>query len=86
MRYTKYTDECCRVIEDAQEYNTDQYLVRLVRLHRITDRIRRTVSLDESDPFGSLEALPLGVCIRAIEVELQQIKSFVSRSTVKDCM
>lgn len=33
LRYTSYTEECCHVLEEPQEYPADLYLVQLVRLN-----------------------------------------------------
>ena len=73
MRYTSYTDECCRTITEAAEYPSDGYLVHLVRLHRVGDRISRVLSADDFDPVPALSA-PIGMCVRSLESELQQLK------------
>jgi hypothetical protein len=86
MRYTDYTEECCRVIEDAGEYPTDLYLVRLVRLHRMADRIRRILSVDECDPPGVILSAPIGMCIKSLEVELQQIKLSLDLNSPHNCV
>ncbi|PTU21624.1 hypothetical protein P175DRAFT_0193252 [Aspergillus ochraceoroseus IBT 24754] len=74
VRYTRYTEECCRVLEDTRDHPTDLYLVRLSRLHRIADRIKRTFCFDEYDASGPALTAPLGMCIKSFETELQQLR------------
>lgn len=77
LRFTDYTKECCQIIAEAGEYSTDQYLVRLVRMHSLTDRIGRMFSCQENDPLGTSLSAPLGMCIRLIENELQSMKASI---------
>jgi hypothetical protein len=81
LRFTDYTKECCRIIAEAGEYPTDQYLVRLVRMHSLTDRIDHMLSYHESDPLGTSLSAPLGMCIRLIENELQTMKASIPPET-----
>ncbi|PMD37794.1 hypothetical protein L207DRAFT_532050 [Hyaloscypha variabilis F] len=81
LRYTDYTKECCRVIAEAGEYPTDQYLVSLVQMHNMTDRINRMLSCDESEPLGAILSAPLGMCIQLLEKELEAIKTTILPET-----
>jgi hypothetical protein len=81
LRYTDYTKECCRVIAEAGEYPTDRYLVSLVQMHSMTDRINRMLSCDESEPLGASLSAPLGMCIQLLEKELEAIKSTILPET-----
>ncbi|KAL2826447.1 hypothetical protein BDW59DRAFT_65165 [Aspergillus cavernicola] len=83
MKYTDYTKECCRVIEHAAEYPTDLYLVRLVRLHRLADRISRTLSRDEIDLPG-YPSPPISLCINVLEAELQHLKPPLPPASLHD--
>jgi hypothetical protein len=82
--YTRYTDECCRVVEEACQYVTDAYLVRLVRMTQIADRINRAFSYDDSDPSWGL-SVPLGFSIRWLRVEVLQLKSSVPPDIPQSC-
>ncbi|KAK9233890.1 hypothetical protein V1525DRAFT_414898 [Lipomyces kononenkoae] len=84
MKYTDYTEECCRVLEDAGEHPTDLYLVRLVRLHRMAGRIRRMLTIDEYDSPGLILSAPIGMCIKSIEAELRQLKQSLGLNSVPD--
>ncbi|KAF7173128.1 hypothetical protein CNMCM5623_005351 [Aspergillus felis] len=43
LRYTCYTEECCRVLEELREYPTDMYLVQLARLNLSSDSVQTCV-------------------------------------------
>ncbi|KAL2851730.1 hypothetical protein BJX68DRAFT_265978 [Aspergillus pseudodeflectus] len=72
MRYTAYTEECCRVLESAGG-STDLYLVRLVRVHRMVERLGRMVSLDDDAPYEE-SPTPILTRIKSFEAELQRTK------------
>ncbi|KAJ5730709.1 uncharacterized protein N7483_005217 [Penicillium malachiteum] len=79
VRFTKYTQECCqelvRVNELVQvnEVPTDSYLVQLVRVMHLANRIHRGVSFDEIDS-PNLSA-PLVLAIRSHQAELDHLKN-----------
>lgn len=52
MRFGRYAENCCQVLEEAMEYPDDLYLVQLVRMQRIADTIRTTLHNEglESSP------------------------------------
>ncbi|KAL4778739.1 hypothetical protein BJX76DRAFT_352376 [Aspergillus varians] len=72
MRYTAYTEECCRAIERAAKYPNDIYLVRLVRLHRRSDSISRTIR-DQVDIPG-ISPTSLSTLLNTLKSELQYLK------------
>ncbi|KAJ5898767.1 hypothetical protein N7495_003511 [Penicillium taxi] len=73
IRFTKYSQECCQKIQEAAEFPTDSYLVQLVRVMRLTDKIQHTVSVDELDSPAILSA-PFGLAINWHQAELQELK------------
>jgi hypothetical protein len=74
VRYTRHAEECCNVIIEAAEYPSDVYLVQLVRLHRLADKIRRSLSCDDVGVSMTMAA-PLGALVKALESEVIQVKS-----------
>jgi hypothetical protein len=74
LRFTKYTDECCKVIEAESESPTDALLVHLVRAMHLADRIVHTICFDDFDDLGSLSG-PLGLSIRGFESDLRKLKA-----------
>ncbi|KAJ5621695.1 hypothetical protein N7528_006478 [Penicillium herquei] len=79
VRFTKYTHECCQELGQVNEAPTDSYLVQLVRVMHLANRIHRGVSFDEIDS-PNLSA-PLVLAIRSHQAELDHLKrSFASEA------
>lgn len=76
LRYTKYTDECLLKLTETQEYPSDEYVVCLLRLHRIGEKIRRTLWDDPIDIAWGLSA-PVGMGVRYLEMELRQFREVI---------
>lgn len=74
MRYTRYMDDCCRVLLEKQEYPTDFFLVQLVKLQRIALCMQNTLPLDSLDPPSPLTS-SIGLSLKSFETELEQFKS-----------
>jgi hypothetical protein len=83
MRYTAYTEECCRVLESAGG-STDLYLVRLVRLHRMVERFDRMLSLDDYAAYEETST-PISTRIETFEAELQRMKQTQPPHNLHDC-
>jgi hypothetical protein len=83
MRYTAYTEECCRLLEAAGG-STDLYLVRLVRLHGMVERIDRMISFDEYAAYGE-SSTPISTRIKTFEAELQEMKQTQPPHNLHDC-
>jgi hypothetical protein len=77
VRYTGYTEECCQVLSEAAEYATDGYLVQVVKLLSMADKINRTLNPLDFDPFSSIVA-PVGAAVKSLEAELRKLKPAVS--------
>ncbi|KAJ5823629.1 hypothetical protein N7447_005969 [Penicillium robsamsonii] len=76
IRFTRYTDECCNVLDQVAEYPSDAYLVQLVRVMNLADRIHHTLYNTELHSLSVSSAPPpLGLSIRWLEAELKQLKA-----------
>ncbi|OAP64274.1 hypothetical protein AYL99_00246 [Fonsecaea erecta] len=73
IRYTKYSEECLTMISEAVEYPTDIYLVQLIKLSHLCDKISRTIIQREWDSSSSISA-PIGAYVKSLEVELRKCK------------
>jgi hypothetical protein len=74
IRFTRYTQDCCDVLEQAAEYPSDGYLVQLVRVMNLGEKIHNTLYRTELY-VSSVSCPPLGMSIRWLEAELKQIKA-----------
>lgn len=77
IRFTKYTEECCKVLEQVAENPVDSHLVQLVRVMNLAERIHCTLYRTDlhSSPVSSS---PIGLSIRWLEAELRELKARMS--------
>ncbi|KAJ5779776.1 hypothetical protein N7457_007496 [Penicillium paradoxum] len=73
IRFTRYTDECCNMLDQVAEYPTDTFLVQLVRAMNLADRVHHTLYHTEFHS-SSVPSAALGLSIRWLEAELKQLK------------
>ncbi|KAJ5522464.1 hypothetical protein N7527_006579 [Penicillium freii] len=79
IRSTRYTDECCNVLDQIAEYPTDASMVQLVRAMNVADKIHHTLYHTELYPSSvSSTSPPLGLSIRWLEAEIKQLKAHIS--------
>ena len=83
LRYTKYAEECCQLIFQHAEYPTDVYLVQLVRLLYMADKIGRSLNPAEFDPSSNINA-PVGAAVKALEVEVRKLKPMVLHESLQN--
>ena len=73
IRYSPYLDQALRELEENPDYESDIYLVYLVRIQRLTERISRLHAKDhvEGDLPGIIRA-PKHVYISALQGDLDR--------------
>ncbi|KAK7720627.1 hypothetical protein SLS57_005406 [Botryosphaeria dothidea] len=71
LRYNAQLAEVCRNLEEAQELPSDRFLVYLVRLQRIVQRIERKVPIDD---FTAETMIPIAMFVKALHSELEEFK------------
>ncbi len=76
VRYTRYAEECCHFLSEAGEFPTDVYLVQVVKLLYLGDKISRTLNPQDFDPSSNIAA-PVGASVKSLEAELQSLKPLV---------
>ena len=74
IRYSKYVNECCCILTEAAEVPTDMSVVNLTRLHGLAQKIAHTFILDDSHETTNFTAAPTVACVKALEVDLLQLK------------
>ncbi|KIW70231.1 hypothetical protein, variant [Phialophora macrospora] len=85
IRYTKYAEECCQLISAAAEYPTDVYLVQVVKLLHMGDKINRTFGQQEWDPSSNVSA-PIGASVKSLEPELLKLKPSVPLDSLQNVL
>lgn len=74
VRFTKYTNECCEELMKVSEFPTDPFLVQLIRVVHLGDKVHHTMSINELGSSAVLSA-PLGLIVRGHQAELQELKT-----------
>lgn len=85
LRYTSYTEECCRVLEELQEHPTDMYLVRLARLNRMAHRIVQILPFDAHNPPQIAPSELVQTCVKYFEAEFKHMKPSSAQDRIQDC-
>ncbi|KAK2013239.1 hypothetical protein LZ32DRAFT_530761 [Colletotrichum eremochloae] len=70
---TAHLESCCRQIEEAGEYPTDELLVQLFKIQQLAQTISLTLGA-ESTSFQSLQ-LPLTIIVQSFQQQLDVFKS-----------
>ncbi|RHZ50363.1 hypothetical protein CDV55_100915 [Aspergillus turcosus] len=84
LRYTGYTEECCRVLEELHEHPTDMYLVRLARLNRMAYRIVQTLPFDAYNPPQIALSDSVQSSVKHLEAELKHMKPSSAQDRIQD--
>ncbi|RAL13815.1 Zn(II)2Cys6 transcription factor [Aspergillus homomorphus CBS 101889] len=75
MHYTTYMEESYQVLKAAAQTESDRYLLCLVDIARLADRIHRTLQPDSlNSPSNEAASFPRGIAIRWLRRELEQLK------------
>ncbi|KAL1649921.1 hypothetical protein SLS58_001297 [Diplodia intermedia] len=82
LRYSAQLAGVCRHLEEAQEYPTDQYLVYLVRLQGIVQRIERKVPIDD---FTTDTMIPIAMFVKALRGELDDFRRSLPADLANQC-
>jgi hypothetical protein len=80
IKEISYIEECCCVIEKSSAYPSDGYLVHLVRLQNIVERIRPI-----SVPACGIDQ-PLAMYIMMLQTELQEFKDKLPKELEQNSM
>lgn len=82
LRYNAQLSDACRNLEEAQEYPSDRFLVYLVRLQNIVQRIERKVSVND---FTADTMIPLAMFVNALHSELKDFKNSIPADVAENC-
>lgn len=81
-RFTKYTEDCCRVLEAAQDHPNDVYVLELLRLLRLVHRVDKVVYQDALNVSSEMTP-PLAMVIGALQEEVALPTIFMPSNAVQ---
>ncbi|RYP33451.1 hypothetical protein DL767_004729 [Monosporascus sp. MG133] len=80
VRYPPYLSQCLRELEANNEYESDLFLVNLVRIQHLTERISRLHAKDHvEDDLPGVTRAPMNVYLNAFQGELDRYKNALPR-------
>lgn len=74
LEFNQYIDDCCRSLEDANEYPTDAVLTHMCRLQRIADSVVRAFPRPEAPTKPGVPKVPTYLALKALQSELYSFK------------
>ncbi|PQE09143.1 C6 transcription factor protein [Rutstroemia sp. NJR-2017a WRK4] len=86
-RYTKYMDQCLKDLDYSREHKTDQLVIQLVHIQRLTEKIFYFHCSDSpvDEQLGSPET-PTMARLEAFRVELDGLRNALPSNLKSDCM
>lgn len=73
MTYSSYLDGCREVIELAQEYDSDKFLVTLIRIQQLLGRAAELIPYGDDDASRRIDYAPIHMALTAIRKELEAL-------------
>ncbi|KAK5050754.1 hypothetical protein LTR84_003313 [Exophiala bonariae] len=70
IKFGRYAENCCRILEDAMEHPDDLYLVQLIRMQRIADSSRMTLhneALENSPGFPMFLSIGVASLVKSVQ-------------------
>jgi hypothetical protein len=83
LRYTAHVEETCNALLRNPEYDSDVFLVQLVRLQQMAEKITQTLPCDAPQSFWASKP-PMGLLVKAFQTELQSFKSALPQNLQQD--
>lgn len=74
---TSYLETCCRVLESRKEYETDEFLVRLVRAQQLAQTISLTLAFRANAALRQTSSLPMSLIIKSLHQQLTTFRDSV---------
>jgi hypothetical protein len=74
LPYTNdFTEACLQVLEKTAEYNSDQYVIQLVKMQSIAEEINQALPRHSQD-FSSGSSAPVALCLRTLQEKLDSFR------------
>lgn len=73
MTYSSYLDRCREEIEQAQEYDSDKFLVALVRIQLLLGRAAELIPYGDDETSRRIDYAPIHMALTAIRKELDAL-------------
>lgn len=75
IKYTSYTEECCRFLTIAKEVETDALIPYFIQMQKLADDINQTFDYDGHQELASLEPARVETLVKAFRNSLTQLET-----------
>ncbi|KAH8801793.1 hypothetical protein F5884DRAFT_847663 [Xylogone sp. PMI_703] len=86
LRWTKYSNECLHVLETEKEFESDIFLVQLIKLHLISERVADAPWSNTAIQEACYMKPPASFYLRSLESQLQNFRSSIPDELLGDRM
>lgn len=87
MKYTAYIQDCLKVLEKDEEYESDTTLLHLVKVQRLMVRIFELTSKDRGEEdMPGIPTAPMSAYVAALQNEIDTLHANLPPSLQNDSM
>lgn len=73
MTFTSYLLKCCDALAEAEEYDSDKFLVALVKIQQLLNRVADIIPYGDDDAARGMEFAPIYMALTATQKELDAL-------------
>lgn len=71
MMYNSYLSKCCETIAEAQEYDSDKFLLAMVKIQRLLIRGADIIPYGDEEATRRIQYTPAHMALSSIQRELE---------------
>lgn len=73
MMYNSYLQKCCDTLGEAQDYDSDKFLVALVRIQQLLNRAADIIPYSDDESSSRIPYPPHHMALTAVQRELEAL-------------
>lgn len=71
MTYTSYLAKCCKEVDEAQEYDSDKFLVTLVKLQQLLNKGADLIPYSDDEAERRIPYPPSHMALTSVQREME---------------
>lgn len=73
MTLNAYLLKCCEALASSEEYDSDKFLVALVKIQQLLNRVAEIIPYGDDDAARSVQYEPIHMALTAAQKELEVV-------------
>lgn len=73
MACTSYMAKCCNEIDETQEYDSDKFLVALVKLQQLLDKVADLIPYSDDEAGRSVQYAPHHMALTSVQRDIEAL-------------